>query len=303
MAKGKVVITGSSGFVGSRLVALLDSQGFEVISLDTYKSHELPSHVKHFSADLNELAEHELGRILEGSTIVHLAAVSTSSACENDPNLAIDVNLKLTKKIVEVANSSNCKLIFASTEWVYPEALNDSELNEEIDLLLSPKLNLYSVTKIVGEWIVRKYSSDFKILRFGIIYGERKNAQSAVENIINVACGSDTVEIGNPKTARRFIHVQDICLGIMKCIEDYSDSPQGIYNLTGDRLVTLSEIVALSEKKLKKQLKVKLNNSVVSVRNPSPDLFKSIFGWRPTISIEDGVQKIVEWEIKKVEEN
>lgn len=234
--KPKVVVTGSGGFVGSRLVRMLYEQGYDVISIDLFNNYSTKFRVNHISLDLNSATQDFLIEIMKNSTVVHLAAVSASSDCDRDPNLAIEVNLKLTRKLLEAINECNSRLIFASSEWVYPETLGSSGMSEDIELQLSQQTNLYAMTKIVGEWMVKKYSSDFKILRFGIIYGERATPKSAVESIVNESISSNVVEIGNSQTSRRFIHVDDICLGIIRCIESYCKTSHSVFNLTGDRL-------------------------------------------------------------------
>lgn len=299
--KTRVVVTGACGFVGSHLVRMLSEREFEVVSIDTRKNTKQPPGVKHYSFDLNTVSNRDLSQIVENSVIVHLAAISKSVDCEQESHQAIDVNLKLTKKIIEIANSSNSQLIFASSEWVYPETLDKTEVSEEADLHLSPGANFYSMTKIVGEWMVEKYSSDFRILRFGIIYGERKTPESAVESIVHSAFISNVIKLGNSQTARRFIYIEDICSGIIRCIENYQKSPRAIFNLTGERLVSLEEIVELCGKSLQKKLEVKLGDSSASIRNPSSNLFNSVFSWQPKISIEAGIEKLVNWEIKKRE--
>ncbi len=70
-------------------------------------------------------------------------------------------------------------------------------------------------------------------------------------------------EFANVITARRFIYIEDICSGIIRCIENYKNSPQGIFNLTGERLVSLEEIVELCKKSLKKELKVNFKLEVI----------------------------------------
>lgn len=301
MKKQKVVVTGACGFVGSRLSRKLHDLGFEVFMLDNILSYEPAEGLHYICLDLVDAPTETLIKVFENSTIIHLAAIASSSECEKFPYLAISVNMLATKKVIDAANATDCTLIFASSEWVYPETSLLEEVDETTKVEVSKETNLYSVTKIVGEWLVQKYSRNYKILRFGIIYGERLLAQSAIENIVRLAITSQLVEIGSLDTARRFIHVDDICEGIVRCVGNHEKGKNEIFNLTGGELVSLGKIVTGLKKQLAHDFSIKVNETNPSVRNPNSRKLTEAFGWIPKITFEIGLQRLISWEIKKGE--
>ena len=90
------------------------------------------------------------------------------------------------------------------------------------------------------------------ILRFGIIYGPRKSNWSAVENIMSTIKTSNKITVGSKKTARKFIHVTDIVSGIVKT---FNLNKNATYNLGGNKLVSLKELISKSCDIYKKKLR------------------------------------------------
>ena len=103
------------------------------------------------------------------------------------------------------------------------------------------------------EELIKYYCSihniKYVILRFGIIYGPRKTRAnwSAVESLISkVYQNEKIIEVGSKRTARTFIHAEDVADAIIKSLK-YKKS--NILNLSGDRLINLGEIIKISNQK------------------------------------------------------
>ena len=91
------------------------------------------------------------------------------------------------------------------------------------------------------------------ILRFGIVYGPREKNWSAVENLLEKVRRGENVQVGSLKTARRFIHVDDLCVGIMAALDQRGLQ---VFNLSGDRQISLGEVLKTSQKVLGKCVEV-----------------------------------------------
>jgi len=293
MRTARVVLTGSSGFVGKKLLQILLSNDYDVLAIDKDLASEIPNNISCLSIDLVHASTDELAKLFKDSIVIHLAAISTSVGCENNPSLALQVNVDLTKKIVDAVSIASAKLIFASSEWVYPQKDRETRYSEDTELRLDQETNFYTMTKIVGEWIVQRYCMDSCILRFGIIYGERQVPQSAVESMTQLAIDSQDIEVGSLETARRFIHVEDVSRGIIQVLEDFENARNKIFNLAGDRLVSLRDIADILRDTLGRSLSVKAGKGITSIRNPDVQLFYSTFNWKPRINIEEGVKRLV----------
>jgi nucleoside-diphosphate-sugar epimerase len=288
--KKAVAISGAAGFVGRRLASKLVELGFDVIALDLIdpKIERVDFHFFDIGNDL------QLSKVnLPPRTIfVHLAAMSTDTSCKENPVGAINVNLLGTTRIVELVNKSNCsKLIFASSEWVYPE-MQKSKLQGETDSLTLEDLDsLYAITKLMGENIVRTTCVIPNIsLRFGIVYGPRSKPASAPESIAYKISQGEDVTLGSGKTARRFIFVDDLIDGISLAITESAQKSSSVYNLSGLELTNLVKIAETARDITNQQVKIIDGGGKPSVRNPDPSNFMTDFGFIPNFSISAGLK-------------
>jgi nucleoside-diphosphate-sugar epimerase len=286
--KRSLVITGSSGFIGEKLALRAIAEGYEVIGIDLKKSTKLSC--RQLEVDLT--SENFYEKIPENSTIIHLASLSTDGACKANPLAALDINLRATALLLENAiNSKAAHLIFASSEWVYPEFPNIIDQSEKDELKLTSLSSLYAMTKLFGESLIRVDSKvSYTILRFGIVYGPRFPPGSAAESIAWKVYSDEEVRIGSKNTSRRFIHINDLINGILKCIEiKPSFLNQKVINLSGAELVSLDEVVYASNQILKKSTQIVETGGSPSIRNPVIDLALELLDWKPNIDLKSGL--------------
>jgi UDP-glucose 4-epimerase len=288
ITKQTLVITGSSGFVGEILALCAIREGFEVIGIDLKKSNKLPCR----QLELDLTSENFYNEIPENATIIHLASLSTDGACKANPLMALDANLRATALILENAVKSKAShFVFASSEWVYPELSKVISQSERDELKLTSLNSLYAMTKLFGESLIRVDSKiPHTILRFGIVYGPRFPPGSAVESIAWKIHLNEEVKIGSKNTARRFIHVNDLINGILKCIEiGPSFLNQKIINLSGAELVSLDDAANASSQILKKSTQIIETGGIPSIRNPVNALAFELLDWKPKIDLKAGL--------------
>ena len=210
-----ILVTGANSFVGKYLIKELENNKIKYIGVDLNIKNN--RNLKKIDIRDKKLAKY----INSNTTIIHLAAISTDKLCENNPSLAFDVNINGTINLINIANAKKVKkFIFASTEWVYGNLAK--KIQSETDKIKIESLNsLYAITKAIGEKLILNKNNRFKkvILRFGIIYGNRKNNFSALESIFLNCAKNNSIQIGSKKTSRRFIHVLDIVSGIIKVLK------------------------------------------------------------------------------------
>lgn len=289
----KIVITGSESFVGKELISKLKCDGsFQIIGFDSIAV--TTSNYEFHQIDIRDPEIHQL--IPDGvDAIIHLAALSRDSDCRGRPYECFDVNVLGTLNLINAASKKKAKqFIFASSEWVYEKFIGDEEKDEDALIDASQHTSEYAFSKLVSEINLRqKHAQGFchvTILRFGIIYGPRKNNWAAVESLMNAVKNQSEVKVGSLKNARRFIHVSDIANGIIKSI-----GLQGfnIINLTGNKLITLKDIIEKSQILLGKSVKIiETNPSQANIRNPSNNKAKHILGWIPEVDLEKGLRTI-----------
>ena len=283
------MITGSSGYVGEHLALSAIELGYEVIGIDREKSTNL--RCVQFAVDL--AFENIAHLIPRGATVIHLASLSTDSLCRENPVLAIDANLKATALIVSASEESSAKqVVFASSEWVYPESIEMIDQVETDSLDLADLNSLYAISKLAGESIIRTTSKvPYSLLRFGIVYGPRPKPGSSAENLALKVHNNEEVHVGSKMTSRRFIYIDDLIDAILKVIAFGPVSDGGIaLNVTGSELISFSKIVETTNKILGKSVAIIDGGNPPSIRNPLIKRAHSLIDWQPRIEFSTGIQ-------------
>lgn len=287
----RVVIVGSEGFVGKELKRQCRTKNIEVITIDSVSSDD-PNHVVADirSKDIDSAIPQQV------DALVHLAAISQDEDCRANPHLAFDVNVLGTLNLIRAAKRRGARqFIFASSEWVYGEVI-DGALQTEEQVIDATKIQSeYALSKIVGEQALKlAHQRDLcpvTILRFGIIYGTRPDNGSAVESLFHAVGTGETISVGSLDSARRFIHVSDIAEGICSAI---GRSDFEIFNLSGDRLITLRDVIEESGQLLRRSPEVRETNpGSASVRNPDNRKARTELGWAPTLDLKAGLTSLM----------
>ena len=280
-------VTGAESFVGKRLVKHCKDKKISYSGVDVVASEDPNiSKIDICDVDLNEL-------IPSDSVVVHLAAISRDPDCAKNPSLANKINVEGTLNVLRSAKLRDCRqLIFASSEWVYGQVSNDSEQQESDEIQIQRLDSVYAITKAVGEHYLRLLREDLAvtILRFGIIYGPRPSNWSAVESLFNSVKNNEEVVVGSLKAGRRFIHVDDICAGILAAVGQINFE---IFNISSDSTVTLGQIIEESKKIHSTTPRViESSPEKISLRNPSNLKAKQRLNWSPLVSLSDGLKSL-----------
>jgi len=291
----KIVITGAGSFIGKELISQCKKQNFEIIGIDAinfpnidYKFHKTDIRSSKLSNSIPENVD----------SLIHLAALSRDPDCKGKGYECFDTNVMGTLNLMKVCLEKNIRqFIFASSEWVYDKFNDDEEKDEDALIDISNHTSEYALSKLVSEANLRQqYLNGFcatTILRFGIIYGPRKNNWSAVESVASAVKNQNEVTVGSLKTGRRFIHVSDIARGIIKSI---GLSGFNIINLTGNKIITLDDVIQKSQSIFGKSVKViEKNSSQINIRNPSNKKAKKMLNWEPQIDLKQGIEGLREF--------
>lgn len=288
----KIAIVGSEGFIGKELRAQCERERISVVSLDAVPS----SNVGHVVVDVlsADLARH----LPDGlDAVVHLAAVSRDADCAKDPRHAVEVNVAGALNVHAAARTRGAKqLIFASSEWVYGEVQGQDAQTEDMAIDVRRIGSEYALTKLFAEQLLRvahgrNPETALTVLRFGIVYGPRPANWSAVEQLHDAVRGGGPISVnGSLRTARRFIHVSDVVRGIIRAI---GRGGYETFNLSGDELITLGDIIAASAELLGRTPFVSEGNPLaISVRNPDNRQAREALGWGPAIGLRDGLRTL-----------
>lgn len=231
----KICITGAAGYVGSYLAQFLIRRNFKVQLIDNYY---IPSNIREIEGveiERIDIRDKTLD-LSDVAVLFHLGAVSGIKRCEEDKELAFDVNVKGTFNLLRKFNG---KIIFPSTSAVYGIATSPTITESHPRI---PK-NFYGQTKLDAEHLIRLFDS-YVILRFSNIYGYGMFTKRTVtDNFVAKALKREDLEIhGDGKQRRDFVHINDtLCAYWCAMNSDISDS----YNIGGNEAPSVKELAEM----------------------------------------------------------
>ncbi|OGV33435.1 MAG: hypothetical protein A2020_07745 [Lentisphaerae bacterium GWF2_45_14] len=158
----KLLVTGSSGLLGSDIVYLAERRNISTVKVC------LSQRPGFISADITTEEGIKTIRNLEWDALVHTAAWRDPNVCEKDPDKAYSINGRATGLLASLAKERNAKFLYISTDYVFP---GTNPPYREVDPV--KPLNIYGKAKLAGEEAVRKISDHFLILRVPALYGIR----------------------------------------------------------------------------------------------------------------------------------
>ena len=293
------IITGGAGFVGSNLVDRLVSIGHKVIVLDNFVSGKKSNLSHHRKKDVKiikvDISDKNLDKYFKKADyIFHLAALAQIIPSFKDPNKYFKNNVIGTLNVLKSAKKVKIKkLIYAASSSCYgaPKKFPTSE-KDKIDLK-----HPYAATKFIGEELVMRYASKFKMpnisFRFFNVYGPRLNVSGQYSAVIgNFLSQTKTRKpltvVGDGKQTRDFIHVDDLINAFIQVIK--SKSVNKIYNLGSGKRTSINTIAKIFGGK-KKFIPIRPGepkNSVANIKKVKKEI-----NWKPNISIEQGIKSLL----------
>jgi len=165
----KILITGASGLLGSKVAELALSKGYEVYSAYNQHPTYYGSPVKMDLRDLDSCK-----RVFENirpEVVIHSAALTNVDLCEVEKDVAWRVNVYGTELVARLCKELNCFMVFISTDYVFN---GEKGLYSEEDL--PDPINYYGYTKLKAEGVVKNILNDYCIVRTSAIFGSKPAA-------------------------------------------------------------------------------------------------------------------------------
>lgn len=300
----KVLATGGAGFIGSHTVDLLISKGHKVIVLDnlsTGNKENINKKAKFIFADILNVDKY-LKKLRGTDFVIHCAAqISVNNSIKNPINDA-KINIIGSLKLLEMCRKLGIKkFVFASSCAVYGlnPPLPASEKNSAI-----PQ-NPYAVSKRSVENYMKFYNKTYGIdcisLRYSNAYGPRQNYLSeagVVTIFINKLLRNQKPTIfGGGKQTRDFVYVDDVAVANVKAIEGKNCSKE--INIGTGTQTSINELLSnikflINKNKIKPIYKGSKKGEV-RFSSLNIELAKKELGWKPKVSLQDGLKRTIEW--------
>jgi UDP-glucuronate 4-epimerase len=312
----KYLITGVAGFIGFNLCLNLLKSGHKVVGIDSitnaydenFKLLRLNTlnEFDNFSfekIDLsNKLALENLGNYeIEYDVVYHLAARAGVRQSFLDPLPYITDNITATVNLANFIKKFDLKkFVIASTSSIYGNS-GHQLMTENIDEKINPP-SIYAATKLSGEVIARNILDDSNtnliITRFFTVYGPFGRPDMSILRFIHwIANDLDLQVFGDGKQERSFTYIDDVVDLLTKTSKLNSSETINVGNNSTSSLI---EVIKLIEKALNKQARIQYLQRAYKdpdVVRPNLENSKKLLDWVPKISIEEGINKTVEWYI------
>ena len=305
----KVLVTGSSGFIGHHLVRHLKSQGHWIRGVDIEKPKftSLKDFNEFFQDDLTKLSNCKKAT-WEVDWVYNLAALNGSIELTTNNKAELVTNNALIN--INMANaciySKVKRVFFSSSACVYPIGLQDTDkvhaLKEE-DAYPSNPDSEYGWEKLFSERLWTSYMQDkgleVRIARFINVYGPEclidtlrsKAPMALTRKVIEAGDGGEVKIWGDGGQKRTFCYVDDLVNGIDLLMNSDISEPT---NIGSDELMSIDELVDLIAKIEGVNVhKVHQLDKVQGVRTRHPDLTKiNNLGWERKISMKEGLTRV-----------
>jgi nucleoside-diphosphate-sugar epimerase len=284
----KILITGATGFIGIHVIKLLEGH-HEIILL----SRKRPGILRESSLEWRgvDISEHLDFSNLPNKVdvVIHLAQSRFYRQFPDKAGDIFDVNVQGTFRLLEYARRAKAEsFIFASTGSVYGYG---SKKFLETDPV-NPS-DFYGISKRVGELLLQSYEPFFRtvIFRFFFVYGPGEEKMLIPSLLKKVKKGETIIIEGNPGLRINPIYVGDVVRVFDSAL---NQSVSGTFNVAGDEVVTIRELVGLVEEVVDKDALIQHTK-----HHGSGDLLgentrmKKLLDVFPETSLREGLRKMV----------
>jgi UDP-glucose 4-epimerase len=295
----RTLVTGGAGFIGSNLVDALLARGDDVVVLDDLSSgrrENVDAAARLVEGSILDGALDEAFREAEPEVCFHLAAQADVPTSVARPDFDAEVNVVGTVRVLEAAGDGTAVVFTSTGGAIYGECEHPAREDD-----LRRPLPPYGVAKLAGEEYAaawnRLHGTRHASLRFANVFGPRQEAglEGGVVAIFldAMAAGEETTIYGDGRQTRDFVHVADVVRALL-----LAPGKAGVFNVGSG--------VETSVLELHKRCRAVTGDGREPTFAPARegDVLRSVLdvslaerelGWRPEVSLDEGLRRTWEW--------
>jgi UDP-glucuronate decarboxylase len=303
----KILVTGGAGFIGSHLCERLLKEGNEVICLDNYFTGNKKNIVHLLDNPYFELVRHDVCSpyFIEVDQIYNLACPASPIHYQYNPIKTIKTSVMGALNMLGLAKRIHARILQASTSEVY----GDPMVHPQVETYwgnVNPigERSCYDEGKRCAETLFFDYNKqnnvDIKIIRIFNTYGPKMhpNDGRVVSNfIVQALKGEDITVAGDGSQTRSFQYVDDLLEGMIRMMQTDRGfiGPVNIGNPNEFTILELAnKVIELTGSKSKIKF-IPLPSDDPTQRKPDISLAKEKLSWQPTIQLQEGLIKTIEY--------
>jgi len=302
----KILITGGAGFIGSHLAERLLNNGHSVIIMDNFHtgSRDNIRHLLH--NDYLEIFRHDITDPyrVEVDYIYNLACPASPIHYQRSPVKTVLTSVMGVINALNLAKEIKARVLQASTSEIYGDPRVHPQTEDYWGNVntIGPR-SCYDEGKRVAETLMfdyhRENQVDIRIARIFNTYGPRMRPDDGrvVSNFILQALrGEDITIFGDGSQSRSFCFVDDMINGLISLMEqDEITGPVNLGNPDERTIKQIAELIIKLTGSTSKIIYKPLPQDDPTRRKPNISLAQSKLGWQPTIKLEDGLPRAIEY--------
>ena len=307
ISKGRVLVTGGAGFLGSHLCDRLLSDGYSVICVDNYYSSTKENIAHLLDNPRFEVIRHDVTFPLyvEVDEIYHLACPASPIHYQRDPVQTTKTAVHGSINMLGLAKRTGAKILLTSTSEIYGDPLVHPQTEDYWGNVnpIGPRA-CYDEGKRAAETLFfdyhRQHNLKIKVVRLFNTYGPRMHPHDGrvVSNfVVSALTGKPITIYGEGQQTRSFCYVDDLINGLIAMMNS-ADEVTGPINLGNPGEFTIAELAA----EVIKQTGVNPGIEYLPLppddptrRQPDITRAKQTLGWEPTIELESGLAMTIEY--------
>jgi len=308
-----VAVTGAGGFIGSHLTERLLGLGAHVRAVVHGNMRGSVGHLSRTPAECLDRLEILHGNICDVAfvhqvlrdmdTVFHLAAITSVAYAYSNPEETILTNVSGTVNICTAARAAKPRrMVHVSSAGVYASTDMDEPISETHPVRA---YNPYTASKLAADNVVESFHLSYDIpvatCRIFNAYGPRISRFLVIPTIITQLFKGNELRLGDLSPTRNFTYVDDIITAFIRMAEE--DSVVGeVVNFGSPRAVTIGQLAQIIADLMGRDVEIitednRLRPSKSEIQRVLADSSKAkrILGWVPTVDLEEGLRRTIEW--------